>query len=72
MAINVRPRSPLESLNVSRKTRRLRARAVSIVSRYIYQERRHTIDEICRMMGISKSTLYNYLAEANAGAGRAA
>jgi hypothetical protein len=34
VAINVRPRSPLESLNVRRKTRRLRARAVSILSRY--------------------------------------
>lgn len=32
----------------------------------LYQEREHSIDEICRMMGISKTTLYNYLAAANA------
>ncbi len=34
----------------------------------LYHERQHSIDEICRMMGISKSTLYNYLdcAEKNA------
>jgi DNA invertase Pin-like site-specific DNA recombinase len=31
----------------------------------LYAEKRHTIGEICRMMGISKPTLYNYLAEAN-------
>ncbi|CAK0752805.1 hypothetical protein CCP1ISM_480005 [Azospirillaceae bacterium] len=29
-----------------------------------YTEKRHTIGEICRMMGISKSTLYTHLAEA--------
>jgi len=28
----------------------------------LHQERQHSITEICRMMGISKSTLYNYLA----------
>lgn len=27
----------------------------------LHQERNHTIEEICNMMGISKSTLYNYL-----------
>lgn len=27
----------------------------------LYEERQHTIKEICRMMGISKPTLYNYL-----------
>jgi len=32
----------------------------------LYAERKHTIGEICRMMGISKPTLYNYLAEASA------
>ena len=32
----------------------------------LYAEKRHTIREICRMMGISKPTLYNYLAEAQA------
>ena len=31
----------------------------------LYAERKHTIGEICRMMGISKPTLYNYLAEAS-------
>lgn len=29
----------------------------------LHQERRHSIAEICQIMGISKSTLYNYLAE---------
>lgn len=29
----------------------------------LYEEKQHTIREICRMMGISKPTLYNYLAE---------
>jgi DNA invertase Pin-like site-specific DNA recombinase len=31
----------------------------------LYAEKQHTIGEICRMMGISKPTLYNYLAEAS-------
>lgn len=30
----------------------------------LYTEKQHTIVEICWMMGISKPTLYNYLAEA--------
>ena len=30
----------------------------------LYHERQITIDEICRMMGISKPTLYQYVAEA--------
>ena len=30
----------------------------------LHCERQHSIAEICKMMGISKSTLYNYLAEA--------
>jgi DNA invertase Pin-like site-specific DNA recombinase len=30
----------------------------------LYQEGQHSIDEICRMMGISKPTLYSYVAEA--------
>lgn len=30
----------------------------------LYDERQYTIGEICRMMGISKPTLYNYIAEA--------
>ena len=37
----------------------------------LYRERQHSIADICRMMGISKSTLYNYLAEAR-GDGRLA
>src|SRR3954452_8696771 len=32
----------------------------------LYAEKQHTIGEICRIMGISKPTLYNYIAEANA------
>lgn len=38
----------------------------------LYQERQHTIVEICQLMGISKSTLYNYLAEQSIDADRAA
>lgn len=30
----------------------------------LHQERNHTIEEICNMMGISKLTLYNYLNKA--------
>ncbi|MGX5089514.1 hypothetical protein [Enterobacter sp. UPMP2052] len=30
----------------------------------LHQERNHTIEEICNMMGISKSKLYNYLSKA--------
>jgi DNA invertase Pin-like site-specific DNA recombinase len=30
----------------------------------LYVEGQHSIEEICRMMGISKPTLYNYVAEA--------
>jgi len=30
----------------------------------LYHERQHTVSEICRMMGIGKTTLYNYLTEA--------
>ena len=30
----------------------------------LYHERQHTVDEICRMMGVGRSTLYNYLNEA--------
>ena len=38
----------------------------------LYRERQHSIADICRMMGISKSTLYNYLAEARGDARLAA
>jgi len=31
----------------------------------LHREDKHTIKEICQMMGISKSTLYNYLAKAD-------
>jgi DNA invertase Pin-like site-specific DNA recombinase len=31
----------------------------------LHHERNHTIEEICKMMGISKSTLYNYLDKAD-------
>jgi DNA invertase Pin-like site-specific DNA recombinase len=31
----------------------------------LYRERQHSISEICRLMGISKSTLYNYLSESS-------
>ena len=30
----------------------------------LYHERQHTVEEICRMMGVGRSTLYNYLNEA--------
>mgnify|MGYP003379697758 CR=1 FL=1 len=30
----------------------------------LYHERQHTVEEICRMMGVGRSTLYNYLTEA--------
>ena len=32
----------------------------------LYAEKKHTIVEICQLMGISKPTLYNYVAEAGA------
>jgi DNA invertase Pin-like site-specific DNA recombinase len=31
----------------------------------LYNSKQHSIAEICRIMGISKPTLYSYLAEAN-------
>jgi predicted DNA binding protein len=31
----------------------------------LYKEEKHTIREICQMMGISKPTLYGYLKKAN-------
>ena len=33
----------------------------------LYNDRHHSIDEICHMMGISKPTLYKYIAEAETG-----
>lgn len=38
----------------------------------LHQERQHSIAEICQIMGISKSTLYNYLAEQGVDARHAA
>ena len=34
------------------------------VAMQLYHERKHTVEEICRMMGVGRSTLYNYLTEA--------
>lgn len=33
----------------------------------LYDEKQHTIEEICRLLGISKQTLYDYLARRNNG-----
>jgi transposase-like protein len=33
----------------------------------LHQERQHSIADICRLMGISKSTLYNYRVHPNKG-----
>jgi len=38
----------------------------------LHRERNHTVEEICKMMGISKSTLYNYLDKADGDGGRVA
>ncbi|OWY31954.1 recombinase family protein [Herbaspirillum aquaticum] len=38
----------------------------------LHRERNHTVEEICKMMGISKSTLYNYLDKADSDGGRVA
>ena len=38
----------------------------------LYHERQHTVEEICRMMGVGRSTLYNYLNEAERNALRSA
>ncbi|ANF89308.1 Putative transposase (plasmid) [Pseudomonas antarctica] len=38
----------------------------------LQHERKHTVAEICRLMGIGRSTLYNYLTEAERNAQRAA
>ena len=38
----------------------------------LHRERNHTVEEICKMMGISKSTLYNYLDKAESDGGRVA
>lgn len=37
----------------------------------LYRGKQHTIRQICNMMGISKSTLYNYIGEADRDAKRA-
>jgi DNA invertase Pin-like site-specific DNA recombinase len=33
----------------------------------LYSERKHTVREICRLMGISKPTLYSYVEELTGG-----
>ena len=38
----------------------------------LYYERKHTVAEICRLMGIGRSALYNYLTEAERSAQQAA
>ncbi len=38
----------------------------------LYHERQHTVEDICRMMGVGRSTLYNYLTEAERDAFRPA
>ncbi|PHV08849.1 transposon DNA-invertase [Janthinobacterium sp. BJB412] len=38
----------------------------------LHRERNHTVEKICKMMGISKSTLYNYLDKAESDGGRVA
>lgn len=47
-----------------------RPKALGVAKRQLavklYNERQHTVPEICRMMGISKPTLYSYVAEAKA------
>jgi DNA invertase Pin-like site-specific DNA recombinase len=32
----------------------------------LYEQRKHTVDEICRTLGISKPTLYGYVREKQA------
>lgn len=53
-----------------------RPKALDVAQRqlavHLYRERRHRIAEICRLLGISKPTLYSYLAEAEADARDAA
>jgi predicted DNA binding protein len=36
----------------------------------LYKERKHTVGDICKMTGISKSTLCNYLDKAERDVGR--
>ena len=42
-------------------------RAVSVD---LYRQKKHTIDEICKAVGISRPTLYRYVREASVGTGR--
>lgn len=48
-------------LNAPKKRLDPTKRAVAL---RLYHERNHTVEEICRMMGVGRSTLYNYLTEA--------
>jgi DNA invertase Pin-like site-specific DNA recombinase len=36
----------------------------------LYRQKKHTIDEICKAVGISRPTLYEYVREAGGGTGR--
>ena len=55
--------------NVGGRRRKLgeKQRAVSVD---LYRQKKHTIDEICNAVGISRPTLYRYVREASGGAGR--
>lgn len=52
------------------RKRRLSAEKQALALR-LYHERKHTVEEICRLMGVGKSTLYNYLTQAERDARRA-
>lgn len=45
------------------RKKRLSAEKQALALR-LYHERKHTVEEICRLMGVGKSTLYNYLTQA--------
>ncbi len=36
----------------------------------VYRQKKHTIDEICKAVGISRPTLYQYVKEAGGGIAR--
>jgi DNA invertase Pin-like site-specific DNA recombinase len=53
-------------LIATRARGRLGGRPKALDPKKLYNERLHSIDEICEMMGISKPTLYKYVAEGQA------
>lgn len=57
-------RSLQESIDTTSSGGRLVFHLFGALALKLHQERNHTIEEICNMMGISKSTLYNYLSKA--------